>query len=295
MNDFYNKVKSMDNYSIVNYFFKELLNEFKYYKKSGKYLNNSQYKDLLKYYKNYNHHNIDYLSYYYTLRLKKIIDLILKSKKQVNILDAGCGLGTITILFSLLGSKVMGVDLSNNRIEIANNRIKYYCDKYNDSLKINFKNVNILKFKFNRKFDCIFANEFISHVDPFIDFIKMANNNLKYFGTIIISDTNNDNPYSRFQAWLVHRKVGLYTKCKDPKSNQDVSYACERLLTIRQLRSALSKCGFSIDDFQSFGFAPRSFFNKNLFNWGHRTISSIPVLRNFGALFNISGVKIREI
>jgi 2-polyprenyl-3-methyl-5-hydroxy-6-metoxy-1,4-benzoquinol methylase len=295
MDNFLKKLNLTNGHSIVDYFFNQLLDEFNFHKNSEKYLNKIQTRNLIQYYRNYNRHTIEQFSYYYGLRSQNSVDLINNSEKKIFILDAGCGLGSMSIFFSLLGAEVYGIDLSKNRIEIANRRVKYYEKKFRTKLNVNFQTMNIFKFKSKQKLDLIFANEFISHVDPLELFLQMANNNLRMGGYLNISDTNNNNPYARYKAWRVHRREGLCSRKRDPNSNEEVSYLCERLLTINQLRNEVAKNGFNVNKIKTFGFLPQILFNKKLFKKGQKIIGSIPIIKNLGVIFDISSVKIKNI
>lgn len=55
---------------------------------------------------------------------------IMNQKSQVDILDAGCGWGIYSIFFFLLGAKIIGVDLFEHRIKVADARKEYYIRNY---------------------------------------------------------------------------------------------------------------------------------------------------------------------
>jgi 2-polyprenyl-3-methyl-5-hydroxy-6-metoxy-1,4-benzoquinol methylase len=68
-------------------------------------------------------------SHYFAQRIKNVVKLLLCSAmhaRRMRILDCGCGFGTESLIFALLGGKVLGVDLNVERLDIAKKRINYY-------------------------------------------------------------------------------------------------------------------------------------------------------------------------
>ena len=74
-------------------------------------------------------------------------------RNEMNLLDAGCGLGTEAIYFANLGIKVLGIDLNQEFVEKAQKRKKYYENKFNKLLNIDFKAANIFNLNEENYFD----------------------------------------------------------------------------------------------------------------------------------------------
>ena len=94
-----------------------------------------------------------------------------KSKKIKNIVDIGCGTGVHSFLLAKKSYNLLGIDKSQNMLNIAVSKKK----KISNKLKINFKKLDILKqeVEFEKKFDAIFLffhvfSYFLSNKDYFM-------------------------------------------------------------------------------------------------------------------------------
>jgi len=112
----------------------------------------------------------------------------LKNKKKplekVKILDIGCGGGLLSEPMSRLGADVVGIDASENNINVAkihakknNLNIKYFCTSPEN-------------FKTNIKFDVILNMEIIEHVEDVDFFLKSCSEHLKKNGIMFVATLN---------------------------------------------------------------------------------------------------------
>tara|TARA_B100000886_G_C20421374_1_gene491771 strand:- start:1080 stop:1847 length:768 start_codon:yes stop_codon:yes gene_type:complete len=92
------------------------------------------------------------------------------------VLDLGCGTGMHAIEFAKLGSNVIGIDLSQDMINKAN-EVKLDLDKDLQG-KLSFSKGDIRNFKLQKKFDVIFS---LFHV---VSYIKNNNDLLQALSTI---------------------------------------------------------------------------------------------------------------
>lgn len=274
-------------YFLAKKFLYKLCEELEYHKKSREYLSLEQFEILRGYYSRYSIKNVDYYGHYYSKRIETIINFITKNP-SVFILDAGCGVGSESIFFGLLGANVLGIDLSKKRLDIAKARIKYYENKYRIELNIKFILENILNHCERKKYDYIWAHEFISHVYSIEKFLKFSFNNLKTNGYLVISDSNLRNPYVGLKAWLVHRKGGLYTSVLDPKSLELIPYARERLFSASFLKNLCEENGFKVYSIQYFGYIPHFVYIFKFAKY-FDYIGKIPLLKSLGACYTIIG------
>ena len=156
----------------------------------------------------------DYPRYRYSQRIKHLVEFV---NIKMHVLDAGCGIGNEAILCGLLGAQVTGVDLNEDRLALAKNRVKYYNNKFNTNLDVNLSAESVLK-EFDQKFDVIWSMESISHIDPAEEFIKLSYINLKSGGRLIITDPNALNLYSYLSCKKHRKKLAVHTQQrKTPK------------------------------------------------------------------------------
>ena len=78
--------------------------------------------------------------YAYPVQLKKILKENLKLKKNIKILDAGCGTGYVAkVLIELKFKNIVGIDFSQAMLEIAKRKkiySKLICQSLNDTIKL---------------------------------------------------------------------------------------------------------------------------------------------------------------
>lgn len=280
-----------ESYSLALRFFYDLCEELDYHGNSRKYLTSDEYKILKAYYHELNYKTVEHVAHWRAILLQHVVKHIVSYQKPPWILDAGCGLGSELIFFSLLGAKVVGIDINRERLDIAKKRVKYYEEKYNRLLHVEFHLKSILKFCEYEEFNLVWSNQSISHIHPLEDFLKVAWRNLKNGGDLIICDSNNLNPYVSFQAWFVHRKGGLYTLVEDPNTSELVLYARENYVNPLFLKSLLRKSHYDVRLVKYHGFMlPR--FSTKFFRFVEKTFANIPFIRLTAGSYIIIGEKV---
>lgn len=214
---------------------------------------------LKEYYKNiYNEKQYNkYISHYYAMRLTYLVKNI---KDNIKILDAGCGTGTETLLCGFLGGNVLGIDISKKRINVAQKRKNYFIEEFKKEMAVEFKLKNT--FEVQGKFDLIWVNEAISHIDPVDKFLKFCYNNIKIGGKILIADGNNLNPYLFLKNKKEQKRKGsIYIIKLHPITGEKISYAVERCFSILNIKKMLSRY-FEIEMIFPFGYIPFFLFKK---------------------------------
>ncbi|MEM2505871.1 MAG: hypothetical protein QXF61_02365 [Nitrososphaeria archaeon] len=116
---FLHELENIDSYAISFELAKIFMNELKFHLCNQKYLSKDELSQLYQYYKKFLNKNLKRQLHYFAQRIKKVVELLVKSKTQLSILDCGCGFGTETLIFALLGAKVLGVDLNAKRLNVA--------------------------------------------------------------------------------------------------------------------------------------------------------------------------------
>jgi len=239
----------------------------------------------------------------YAQRLAPIIIEIRKSPENIKILDAGCGYGTESILFSLLEKKVTGVELVKGRANLAKSRIDFYNSLSDIGINLNFVNSHIIRFlDQSNKFDIIWAMEAISHIYPLEKFISLAYKKLNNNGKLIVSDPNKINPVAllrsiKIRGSLFHR---THRKFQDPDTHKPVDYSQEKIFSANKFQNILKSYGFTIDNILITGFLGTSLLPKSFVahNNIYKTMlimkdipRKIPFIRNLGSLYTITAVK----
>jgi len=113
------------------------------------------------------------------------------------VIELGCGTGTSSLLFAMLGAKVIGIEMDADLVGICNKRKEFY-ERYAGDLKAEFYQANTFEFPFEEHapvdaFFSLFAFNLMKPADLLLGRIISA---LKKGGKIMIIDGNVDNLYS---------------------------------------------------------------------------------------------------
>lgn len=110
-----------------------------------------------------------------------VIEILSERKKELTILDIGCGNGTLAKILSEHGHIVVGVDTSEDGVKIARKKVKNtrfdVCSIYDDDFHK----------KIGSDFDIVIALEVIEHLYWPRILLQKANSVLVQGGTLILS------------------------------------------------------------------------------------------------------------
>lgn len=146
----------------------------------------------------------DYESYKKTL-LDSVGDILRKQKKSSSVLELGCGSGRMAYVFNELGFKnYVGVDLSNQELEIARKNFKKY----------DFFKEDILKYldKTTQKYDIIMMYHVFEHLTRNEGFkvlkeIKRVLNSGGIFINVMPNASAYFNSSSMFYTDITHERI----------------------------------------------------------------------------------------
>lgn len=151
------------------------------------------------------HKNRDlYFKEQYTTLSKYILPFIEEYKKldkNTEVLEIGCGYGGNLLPFIEKGCQVTGVDIHEESIRIAKERLEV--DK-KDNLKLILSDIYEVK-GFEKKFDVIFMKDTLEHIPNHDKFIKLIRNFIKDDGIIFQGFPPWRNPFGGHQQ-VCHSK-----------------------------------------------------------------------------------------
>jgi len=126
-------------------------------------------------------------------------------KKNLRILDLGCGMGTQALYFAMMGAEVIAVDLDTLALSIFTKRIKYYEDLSGKKLNIKLYNVNAFEFDYQviGKFQGIWSMFAFNMMQPSLKLIDLILSNLSNEGAISLLDNNR---ISWANSIILHRR-----------------------------------------------------------------------------------------
>lgn len=122
-------------------------------------------------------------------RLNFILETINSSprKKDMKVLDIGCGNGIISINAGTLGVDVLGLDVSEKAIEVANKQNKF------DNVRFQVLPAEGLS-AIDEKFDVIICSEVLEHLQQPTSLLSELNKSLSEDGVIIVTVPNGWGP-----------------------------------------------------------------------------------------------------
>jgi len=138
---------------------------------------------------------------------------LLNLEKGQKVLDVGCGIGGSAFYMAKIhGVNLYGIDLSNNMINIAREKLQKQ-DIPND-VTVDFEICDATKKEFNKEtFDVIYSRDTILHIEDKLALFKRFYEWLKPGGVLFITDyCSGPTPHSKeFEEYVKQRRYHLLT------------------------------------------------------------------------------------
>jgi SAM-dependent methyltransferase len=130
-------------------------------------------------------------TYFYTLKyLRKILGLF--GVKKLEILDLGCGVGTIDFYLAKKGHAVTGIDISADAIKV--------CQEVKEQFRFDeteFHQGDVQKTQFLKKYDLVICSEVIEHVEDDTGLLESIYQLLKPGGMLLLTTPSQNAPLYR--------------------------------------------------------------------------------------------------
>lgn len=142
-------------------------------------------------------------TYFYTLKyLKKVLAQF--GVQKLDILDLGCGVGTIDFYLVKKGHVITGIDISADAIAICNDvKDRFHFDE------AQFVQGDVQHTHFGRKFDLIICSEVIEHVEDDTGLLETIHTLLKPGGVLLLTTPSLNAPlYKLGYLKQFDRRVG---------------------------------------------------------------------------------------
>ena len=197
-----------------------------------------------------------------------------KDLKNKQVLDLGCGTGRIGLKLAKYAKEVVGIDISNKSIDIANRTAKKNGLKNFKAIVNDFKSV-----KYKERFDYIIAVNMLHHTDDIDDILQHIKMALKKNGVFIIFEFNPLNllflPFLAMNGQL--------------QSHLNWNYFRSNIFTLKPI---LEKNEFSRVQINRYAFLPTMLYNYSLnFKIINEILTRIPGIRIFSAFHIIECFK----
>jgi len=125
------------------------------------------------------------------------------SKEQPVILDIGCGTGTQSLAFALLGAKVISLDMDDLALDILRRRKDFYERETGRALDIQIKNADVFTFNYASiaPIDGVYSLFAFNMMQPSKKLISIIAPHMSKESRIAILDGNRSFLASRFLSW----------------------------------------------------------------------------------------------
>jgi len=160
----------------------------------------------------------------------------LKKKGGVEILDLGCGTGSVSLYMGhkLQGTgKVLGVDINKERLFCADERKRVMERELGVTVDCEFSESNVLSLPLGRKFDLIYLEEALHHMEPRHSIVRKICGLLKDGGVLIISEDNAYNPFMQIRVLMKRRFKTVQERLGE--DGKFYLYGYERIIPARQV------------------------------------------------------------
>jgi len=183
--------------------------------------------------------NKNNFTYFNTL---KIIDKYCKkrSRKQANILDIGCGVGSISFYAANKCFSVFGIDISQKAINISKETVK----KLNLESKAKFQKADIQKIKLEKnKYNYILCFEVLEHLIKDQEVIDNIYAGLKKEGILMVSTPSKNAPLFKWGfAKEFDQKVGHLQRYSLKELSEKLGKSGFKILEIKKTEGLLRNC-----------------------------------------------------
>jgi len=189
------------------------------------------------------------------------------NKKNIKIVDLGCGTGSFTKKISSLSDEIYGCDISTESIKTASN---FYP-------KINFSVQDIENLSYqNNFFDIVIFSGVLHHFDNLNKPLLEAKRILKNDGLIFAFDPNLHNPF----FWIYRRKKSLFYSNEGVTDNEEP-------LTAQKIITSIKSCDFNKFSVYGISGVPFNYIESNklslflpIYNFVDVLLNIIPFVRN---------------
>ena len=195
-------------------------------------------------------------------RLNRTMDLVSKQtqgqvdKKDITLLDLGCGVGGTSFPFCYMGYQVTGVDIDAKSAEECNNKNKFPNGRF---IVGDITNLDLKK-----KFDVIICSEVIEHSETPDKILQVIGSHLKTNGIAVITTPNGYSFYEMLYSRLF-QKIGItklfhklpngayraLTGSPTPYHSLNIFCGHVQFFTLKRLRKMFSSSGLEVVSIQN--------------------------------------------
>jgi 2-polyprenyl-3-methyl-5-hydroxy-6-metoxy-1,4-benzoquinol methylase len=165
------------------------------------------------------------------------------------VLDVGCGYGSDSLFLANLGCRVVGVDPSEEKIQVARHRARYWRSNLGDAPEPEFVSgfLEEMDVWAAGSFDGIFVAECLHHCEPVESVLLKMRELISDDGSVFVLESNAGSPVTRMNR---DRAVEGPRRLLRRSGNRYVLYGNENIRSASQWRHLFRECGFEIRERQ---------------------------------------------
>lgn len=206
----------------------------------GTWLPSDEDRVLRRYYASYVRHFGPYMRRQYSEQTRELVERI-DGLAAPRFLEVGCGCGTESLYVALLGARVLGIDINQDRLGVARARLAVLEREAGRPLDCAFQSRSLFDLEPRGDFDVIWMEQAFHHLEPRRKVLELLPRLLSPEGVVIISEPNAWNPLVQLDFF---RKRGFRTVVEyEDAGGQKHLYGNERILTPRRLIACLRSVG----------------------------------------------------
>jgi len=134
----------------------------------------------------------NFFRYHFSGNFSRAVQHIFQNGTSKKILDLGCGTGTQSLFFAMLGAEVISIDLDEQALRILNCRKSFYEEQLGRTLNISTYNHNASEFEYSKvaPIDGVYSMFAFNMMKPAKLLIKRLSLNLSRGSKFIVFDGN---------------------------------------------------------------------------------------------------------
>jgi 2-polyprenyl-3-methyl-5-hydroxy-6-metoxy-1,4-benzoquinol methylase len=196
-----------------------------------------------------------YIRRHYADQTREVCRAIEKSSaRNPRVLEVGCGCGTESLWFAILGGDVTAIDVTASRLKVAEARASWLRSQMSASLSVQFKQESFIEYEPEAPYDVIWLEQAFHHLEPRSKVYERLFDMLSEDGVLVICETN---------AWNVAAQIEMFRLrgFRTHRTFVDVQggvhpYGDERIVAPMFLRKGLRNVGFESVEVRSYRLFP---------------------------------------
>lgn len=207
---------------------------------------------LNRYYAGYRAYFPNRMRFFYAAQTREV-EALIRRMGRPRLLEVGCGCGTESLWFSLVGARVTALDVRSDRFATARARQAVLERAAGRKMDLEFVLDSVLSLRPAEPFDIVWMEQAFHHLEPREDVVRRLGSLIRPGGYLVISEANGLNPLLQLQL-LRRRGLRTVSTIKDA-GGREIPYGNERVLSARSLVRLLGRNGFvreSVSHFRLF-------------------------------------------